>query len=235
MRILSVDSSAKSASAALTDNGRIIAECYSDAGLTHSKTLIPMIDGVFKNADTDLSTVDVFAVTHGPGSFTGVRIGVAAIKGLADALGKKCIGISTLEAIAWSLQGFNCIAVCAMDARCNQVYTASFAINGNCIERLSEDEAISIDELLERLKNIEGDIYFVGDGAKLCFDKCTLKNAHLAPAHIVLQHAGCVGLCAEKKLEIQAPVDAGQLTPVYLRVPQAERELKKRQNTERKD
>lgn len=225
MRILAVESSARAASAALTENGRIMSECYSDAGLTHSRTLLPMVDAVMRAADTDIKSVDCFAVTHGPGSFTGVRIGVAAVKGMADALNKPCIGLSTLEVTAYNLRGFECTAACAMDARCSQIYTALFSC-GEKIERISEDEALPISGLIRRLEEIKGTIYLVGDGARLVKEQTELPNVLLAAPHVLLQRAGCAGLCAQERLLTQQPVSAGELVPVYLRMPQAQRELK---------
>ena len=122
MRILAVDTSAVCASVAVTQDGKILSEGSINTGLTHSRTLMPMIDSVLKNGEISLDSIDLFACSVGPGSFTGIRIGVAAIKGLCDALGKKCVPVSTLEALAHNLVGRSCTAVSVMDARCNQVY-----------------------------------------------------------------------------------------------------------------
>lgn len=126
MKILSVESSAASCSVALSDNGVLIGEEFTNVKLTHSETLMPMVKNILDNTKTDIGTVDVFAVSNGPGSFTGVRIGVAAVKGMADGVGKPCYGISTLETIAYPFLGRNCVVCSLMDARCSQVYTALF-------------------------------------------------------------------------------------------------------------
>ena len=124
MKILAIDTSAVCASVAVTENGKILSESSINTGLTHSRTLMPMIDSVLRNGEIALDSIDTFACSVGPGSFTGIRIGVAAIKGLCDALVKKCVPVSTLEALAHNLVGRCCTAVSVMDARCNQVYTA---------------------------------------------------------------------------------------------------------------
>ena len=171
MKILAVESSAVSASAAVCDNGRIISENYINAGLTHSQTLMPMIDSALKNAEIPLESIDAFACSVGPGSFTGIRIGVSLVKGMADPLNKKCVAVSTLEAIAKPLENTGVIAASVMDARCNQVYCALFDCEGAKMSRLTEDEAISVDELTERLKSQEKRVILIGDGANVCYNK----------------------------------------------------------------
>ena len=221
MRILAVDTSAVCACVAVTENGKILSESSINTGLTHSRTLMPMIDSVLKNAEIDINTVDVFACSVGPGSFTGIRIGVAAIKGLCDSIGKKCIPVSTLEGLAYNLIGHNCTAVSVMDARCNQVYCAIFSVEGEKVTRLCEDMAIKIDELSEKLKVYEN-IIFVGDGAKICHDQLGYTKAS---AGVVYQRGSSVAFAAENK-GIEAALSGAELMPTYLRLPQAERELK---------
>lgn len=225
MRILAVDTSAVCASVAVTENGKILSECSINTGLTHSRTLMPMIDSALKNAEIELSDIDYFACSVGPGSFTGIRIGVAAIKGLSDATKKKCIPVSTLEALAYNLSGQNVTAVSAMDARCNQVYCAIFRIEGEQIERLTEDMAIQIDELGEKLRAYEN-VVFVGDGAKLCHSKLGYS---LAGQGNIYQRGSSVAFAAEKDFTEEKAIDAAALMPTYLRLPQAERELKAKQ------
>ena len=151
MKILSGDSSSVTASVAITENGKILSEKFINNGLTHSQTLMPMVESAINDSGVSINDIDLFAITNGPGSFTGVRIGIASVKGMADALDKKCIAISTLEAIAQPLKNQDVIACAVMDARCNQVYTALFN-NGN---RLCEDKAILIDELGDKLKQYD--------------------------------------------------------------------------------
>lgn len=219
MKILSVDTSAVCASVAVVENGKIISQCNTNAGLTHSKTLLPMIDAALKNSCTDLNTIDTFACAVGPGSFTGIRIGIAAIKGLADGMNKKCIPVSTLEGLGYNLKGNDCIACAVMDARCQQVYTACFDIDGDKITRLTEDSAIKIEELGEQLKAYNKKIIFVGDGAEICHNAL---GYNIAPEVLRYQNAASIALSADETKAI----DANELLPVYLRLPQAERELK---------
>lgn len=223
MKILSVDTSAVCASVAITQGEKIISLCSTNAGLTHSRTLLPMIDSALKNSETELSDIDCFACSVGPGSFTGIRIGVAAIKGLADGTGKKCIPVSTLEALAYNLLGQNVIACSVMDARCNQVYCAVFDVSGNTVKRLTDDEAVKIDELGKKLSAFDKNIVFVGDGAELC-EKALGFSA--APSLTRFQNGASVGICAYRNFSEEKLLSAAELMPVYLRLPQAERELR---------
>ena len=154
MKILAVDTSAVCASVAVTENGKILSESSINTGLTHSRTLMPMIDSVLKNSEIALDSIDTFACSVGPGSFTGIRIGVAAIKGLCDALGKKCVPVSTLEALAHNLVGRCCTAVSVMDARCNQVYNGIFKIQKGEITRITEDRAVLVSQVEKELEEI---------------------------------------------------------------------------------
>lgn len=225
MRILAVDTSAVCAAVAITEKEKILSECQTNTGLTHSRTLMPMIDSALKNAEIPLDSIDLFACSAGPGSFTGIRIGVAAIKGLCDGTKKKCMPVSTLEALAYNLLGRSCTAVCVMDARCNQVYCGIFKIDGDTVTRLAEDEAIKIEELKERLPQYEN-VIFVGDGAKICHKALGYS---IAPPSELYQKGSSVALCALRNFTEEKAVDAAELLPVYLRLPQAERELKARQ------
>lgn len=227
MKILSVESSAASCSVALSDNGVLIGEEFTNVKLTHSETLMPMVKNILDNTKTDIGTVDVFAVSNGPGSFTGVRIGVAAVKGMADGVGKPCYGVSTLETIAYPFFDRNCVVCSLMDARCSQVYTALLE-NG---ERLTPDSAMLISELADSLKSIDKPIVFAGDGAAVTYEKLSgsFDNIILADAQNRYQRASSVAFLTEKYINSgKLPVSANELLPVYLRLPQAERELKKK-------
>ena len=224
MKILAVDTSAVCASVGITEDGKILSESSINTGLTHSRTLLPMIDSSLKNAELDIEDIDYFACSVGPGSFTGIRIGVAAIKGLADGLNKKCIPVSTLEALAYNLQGRSCTAVSVMDARCNQVYCGIFRVEGEEVTRLTEDMALKIDELEKMLPAYEN-VVFVGDGALLCFKKL---GYGVAPAGQLYQRGSSVAFAAMKSFTEDKAVDGSGLMPAYLRLPQAERELKAR-------
>ncbi|MBR5321429.1 MAG: tRNA (adenosine(37)-N6)-threonylcarbamoyltransferase complex dimerization subunit type 1 TsaB [Clostridia bacterium] len=224
MKILSIDSSSVSASVAITENGVTLAENFINNGLTHSQTLMPMVEKTLNDANVSVKNVDLFAVTNGPGSFTGVRIGIASVKGMADALGKKCIAISTLEAIAEPLKNEDCIACAVMDARCNQVYTAIFE-NG---KRLCEDKAVLIDELGTELNKYNKKVVFIGDGSVLCYEKLKsiVTNVDIADENIRYVHASSIGRLTEDKIKNgESPENSAKLVPFYLRLPQAEREL----------
>lgn len=229
MKILGIDSSAKSASAAIVENGKVLSSFFINTGLTHSQTLMPMIDNVLKCADINLNAIDLIAVNKGPGSFTGIRIGVAAAKGLADTASIKCYGVSTLESMAYNLLPFNCIACSVMDARCSQVYYSLFAIKDGVVTRLTEDSADSIEKLGEILKNYNQHKVFVGDGADLCYRtlKDSLENISVASETYKYQNA--VGVCMTALNADESDYSEGiDLIPEYLRLPQAERELNKK-------
>lgn len=234
MKILAVESSAVCASAAVTENGKIISETFVSAGLTHSQTLLPMVSSCLETAKLTLNDVDAIAVANGPGSFTGIRIGVAAVKGLAFP-NKECYAVSTLEGMAYNLIGADCIALCVMDARCSQVYTALFDC-GEKVVRLCEDKAVMMAELPEMIekvkKDIKKDVILLGDGAELCYNylKPVCGGVRLAPPTVRCQRASGVALAAENGGGKRCAPN--ELVPVYLRVPQAERELKKKRSNE---
>ena len=224
MKILSLDSSSVTASVAVTQDGEVLSEKFINNGLTHSQTLMPMVEATLNDSGVSVKDIDLFAITNGPGSFTGVRIGIASVKGMADALKKKCVAISTLEAIAEPLKNDDVIACAVMDARCNQVYTALFNL-GN---RLCEDKAVLIDELSEELKQYDKKVIFIGDGSVLCYEKLheIIQNCEVAEEKIRYIHGSSVGFVAEDKIKNgEEPIDSVNLVPFYLRLPQAEREL----------
>lgn len=224
MKILSIDSSSVTASVAITENGKILSEKFINNGLTHSQTLMPMVEDAINESKISVKDIDLFAITNGPGSFTGVRIGISCVKGMADALSKKCVVVSTLEAIAEPLKNQDVIACAVMDARCNQVYTAIFN-QGN---RLCEDKAVLIDELGEELKQYDKKVVFIGDGSILCYEKLceNIQNCEVADENIRYVHGSSVGFIAEEKIKNgEEPINSANLVPFYLRLPQAEREL----------
>ena len=217
--ILSIDSSAKTASAALSDGDRIVKSEFKNTGLTHSETLLPMIKRVMDG--TDFADLDAIAITAGPGSFTGVRIGVATVKGLAFEHNTPCISVSTLEAIAYNFIDKNCVVCAVMDARRMQFYNALFEIKGGVCTRLTPDRAISLEDLREELKAFDS-VIIAGDGAQLCYDNLGLNNAVLPKGELIYQNAVSIAKLALNKETI--PPSA--LMPTYLRQSQAERELK---------
>ena len=231
MRILAFETSAKAASVALTDNGKLLAESYQNTGLTHSQTLMVMAEDALKQCSLTMSQVDAVAVAEGPGSFTGVRIGVAAAKGLAWGGKLPCYGVSTLEAMALSLgvwQGYVCPV---MDARRSQVYNALFYVNQNNVRRVAEDRAIALADLKTELQALEEPIFLVGDGSALTYTTLSGEIPNLVqPAeHRMHQRAVGVGLAALQKIAAGDTGDGNALTPNYLRLSQAERERLEKQ------
>ena len=162
MKLIALETSAKTASAAVVTEGKLLGVSSVTAGLTHSQTILPLLETLLKGVSMELSDADGFAVSIGPGSFTGLRIGISAVKGMAQGLGKGCAGISTLEGLAWNFQGLHYTVCPVMDARCGQVYTSLFWVNGGRPQRLWEDMAIPLDTLKEKLQSVEGDVMLVG-------------------------------------------------------------------------
>ena len=225
MKILALETSAKAVSAAVSENGKILCSGYQDTGLTHSRTLMPIVEHILKNTGLTVADIDAIAVAAGPGSFTGIRIGVAAAKGLAFAADKPAVGVSTLAAMARNVAFCDGLVVCAMDARRQQVYNALFEAKDGQLTRLTPDRAISLEELAAELENDLRPKTVVGDGARLCFAHLTEAgiSCRLAPAHLVMQNAMSVALEAEAMAAEGNLVSAQALEPVYLRPAQADR------------
>ena len=226
MLILAFESSAKPASAALVKDGQLLSQYMQCSALTHSRTLLPMAEDMLKNAELRLSDIDLIAVAHGPGSFTGIRIGVSTVKGLAWAAEKPCVGVSTLEAMAWhglAVGGYICPV---MDARRSQVYNALFKIENGRPVRMTEDSPIALDERSKEVTALNAPVFLVGDGAALCFVYFTAPGVHcvMAPDNLRWQDAWGVAVAAADK----TPGNADELLPVYLRLSQAERERQER-------
>ena len=226
MLILAFETTAKAGSVALLDEKKLLGESYQNTGLTHSQTLMVMAEDLLKQCGKTVSDVTAVAVAEGPGSFTGVRIGVAAAKGFAWGAQLPCFGVSTLEAMAETLgiyQGYVCPC---MDARRSQVYNALFYVNNGVIERVREDRAIALADLKEELKTLEGPIFLVGDGAVLAYNTLSAEvpGLVLPPEHRQHQRSSGVALVAAKKIAAGEIGDGNALTPNYLRLSQAERE-----------
>lgn len=232
MMILALESSATACSAALCRDGELVAQSYQNSGLTHSRTLLPMVRDMLANSQLTLDQVDVIAVAAGPGSFTGLRIGVAAAKGLAWAGDKLCAGVSTLEAMAWPLAHLEGADLCAvMDARRQQVYNALFEVRGGALLRRCPDRAVSVEQLAAELEVRKKPQILVGDGTKLCYNELTKRGLPMEPAppHLVFQSAWGVALAAAELAGRGGLVTAAGLEPVYHRLSQAERERLARQ------
>ena len=226
MLILAFETSAKAASVALMDGTKLLGESYQNTGLTHSQTLMVMAEDVLKQCGKSARDVEAVAVAEGPGSFTGVRIGVAAAKGLAWGGQIPCYGVSTLEAMAVSLGVYEGHICACMDARRNQVYNALFLVDNGKAERVSDDRAIALADLQEELEHIDGPIFLVGDGSNLTHKTLSgeISNLVLPPEHRMHQRAIGVALLAEAKQAAGEAGDGNALSPNYLRLSQAERE-----------
>lgn len=234
MIILAIDSTAVSGSVALCRDEELLCEFTLNVGITHSETLLPMVESALKVCKLNVSDVDLFACDEGPGSFTGVRIGVATIKGLAFNSGKPCIGVSTLEALAQNLVGFEGIACSVMNARRGQVYNALFKTDSTALLRLCEDRAISIEELERELKDVNAPIYLVGDGYDVTLEGFKDLTCKSTPKLLRRQNAYSVAMCALRKYNGGIKTQDKDLTATYLRLPQAERErLEKEKNVQR--
>ena len=233
MLTLAFESSAKAASVALCEGGRLISQVIQCSGLTHSRTLLPMAEDLLKNAEMEMKQIDSFAVAQGPGSFTGIRIGIATVKGLAWAADKPCIGVSTLAAMAWNGVAAGGLICAVMDARRSEVYNALFRIEDGRPVRLCPDRAISLSALTEELRERGEAPFLVGDGTELA--SAFFREQHLEhrvpPENLRWQNAWGVAMeAAGKEL-----CTSQELLPVYLRLSQAERERQARlsRNTNR--
>ena len=223
MKILSVDTSATAASVALSEEGKLIGETFINTSLTHSQTLIPMVEQLLDNTKTEISDIDAIAVNAGPGSFT-------AVKGLAFANNIPCVSVSTLESMAYNFLSTDCIVCAVMDARCSQVYNALFEIKNGVVTRLCDDRALSLDDLKNELLSVDGRIIIAGDGTDITckYIGNEIINAESAPVNLKYQRASSTALVAFKMINNGQTVSAQELMPVYLRLPQAQRELNKK-------
>ena len=235
MRILAIDTTASPVSVALLKDGFLEGEFFLNIKTAYSQTLMPLVENILRLTGISAEDVDLFAVNAGPGSFTGVRIGVSSVKGMTFASDKPCAAVSTLEAMAYSMPYRNGIVCAVMDARCSQVYNALFRLDEGNVERITEDRALSIDELKNELEYYEEDqIYLTGDGADICFKSFgdSLPSLVLTPMNIRYQHAYGTAMAAMRMADENKLCTSDELMPIYLRIPQAERELqaKKRNN-----
>ena len=227
MLILAFETSAKAASAALLEDGKLLGESYQNTGLTHSQTLMVMVENLLRQCGKTVADVSAVAVAAGPGSFTGVRIGVAAAKGFAWGREVPCYGVSTLEAMALSL-GYVCPV---MDARRSQVYHALFYVNHGSLERITDDRAIALEQLKQELAPLTQPVFLVGDGSVLTYKTLSgdVPNLIMPPEHRMHQRAAGVALLAAQKQGAGETGDGAALTPNYLRLSQAERERLERE------
>lgn len=224
MLILAMDSTAVAASVALLDNGAPLAAFHLNNGNTHSETLLPMVESVLRCTGKTVNDIDLFAVSAGPGSFTGVRIGVATVKGLAFGKRKPCVGVSTLEALAENLVPTGGLLCPVMNARRGQVYNALFRVENGALTRLCPDRALSVEELEAELLTYSEPVTLCGDGAEPVKNSFTKCDVALPPLTLIEQNAVSVALCAARMAKEGRTCTDKELKPVYLRMPQAERE-----------
>ena len=232
MLILAFETSAKAASAALLDDKKLLGESYQNTGLTHSQTLMLMAQDLLKSCGFGSQDVTHLAVAAGPGSFTGIRIGVAAAKGFAWGAELPCYGVSTLEAMAAQLGAWQGYVCSVMDARRSQVYHALFHVECGKCTRIRDDRAVSLQDLGAELQNLTEPVFLVGDGSNLCYNTLSesVPSLVLPAEHRMHQRAAGVALVAREKILRGEAGNAGELTPNYLRLSQAERERLEKEN-----
>ena len=237
MKILSFDSTAKAASVAVCDGERLLGLYTIDNGLTQSELLLPMAENLLSSLKLSFSDIELLTAAVGPGSFTGVRIGTALVKGIAFGGDIPCVPVSTLEALAENLSPLQGILVPAMDARRGQLYTAIFKSDGERVERITEDSAISTGELAELLKGYEGEkIYLSGDGysvAKNALAELGIKT-ECTPELLITENAYSCARVALRKYERGEYTNDLEFAPTYLRLPQAERERLEKINKDKR-
>lgn len=232
MKIIAIDASGIAGSVAYMKDGQLIGEYYICHKLTHSETIMPMLEHLKELINIDLEEVDAIAVTSGPGSFTGLRIGVATAKAMALALNVPVIGVPTLDVMAHNMAYTDSLICPIMDARRNQVYTSIYKWNEEILERINDHEAIDMGELLDKFKQLEGNIIFVGDGIDVFRGQITDslgERAKFAPSFLKMQRASTLGHIACMEYEKGNVEDADLFAPIYLRKSQAERELEERE------
>lgn len=238
MKILAIECSATPASVAVLNGKKLMASAFVNVKLTHSQTLLPMIESTLNAAKLSINEIEGFAISNGPGSFTGVRIGISAVKGLAAAKKLPCVAVSTLWAMAQNYSDTDCIVCAVMDARCNQLYNAIFDITNGEITRLCDDRALLCDELFDEIKKLSQSsnkcVIIIGDGAEIFYRIAKdLENVKKAHPSREFQNAVGVGYASLEGFENGNTISPNTLLPFYLRLPQAERELKMKKENEK--
>lgn len=223
MIVLALDSTAKAAAVALLQDRKLLAKEMHDDGNTHSSTILPMVERLLQENGLTVADVDLFCASAGPGSFTGVRIGAATVKGLAFGKNKPCVPVSALHALAYNLRDENGVVCALMDARRGQFYTALFRVENGKVERLSPDEAKSGEAIAASLSDCDS-VTLVGDGAEVALPFFAGLPVALAPSERLLADGESVALCALEQFENGVQVSDAEFAPTYLRLPQAERE-----------
>lgn len=235
MLIFGIDTCCMAATAALVDEKVLLAQTVVNHGKTHSQMMMPQVEEMFKLTGIDPKSVDAFAAAVGPGSFTGVRIGVATAKAMAQAAQKPCIAVSTLEALAYSSKYFDGIVAPILDARRNQVYNALFDCKKGISTRITPDRALALSELLEELKGYNKDVIFMGDGTLVFEDEIREalgERAFFATKTTRMNLAGAVAELGLEKFKAGETVAYGELVPEYVRLSQAEQDRLKKLSSE---
>ena len=232
MNILAVDTAGKTVGVALLQDDRLLYECYLDAGMTHSETLMPLIDNCLKLCGMGCRDIDLYGVNAGPGSFTGLRIGLAVVKGLALPKQIPCAGVSTMAALAYGLSGEGTV-IGAQDARRGQVYWGAFDLASH--DRLTTDAAEPVTVLENFVQSCKKPLFFVGDGATLCYNTYkSVPGVAAVPQPLQVLRGAGVALAAKAMWEKGECVPPAALLPDYHRLSQAERERAEREKTEGK-
>lgn len=232
MKILSIDTSASVATASVTDDEKLVCEFIINTKMTHSQTLMPIIDSILKHSEIEISDIDLIAVANGPGSFTGLRIGVSTAKGIAHAKNIPMVGVSTLNSMAYNLPFCKYLISPIMDARREQVYNALYRWENDELKEIKAPRALGIDELLDELKAMGDEVVFLGDGVMVHYDtlKESLKDkAIISPACANMQRASSIAPLARKLYDDGKATDCFSIEPVYLRKSQAEREAEEKE------
>ena len=231
MIVLSIDSSSKVATVAILKDDVLLGEYILNDKREHSVILVPLIENLLKECNLTIDDIDGYVVSKGPGSFTGLRIGMATVKGMSFGNNKPYISISSLDALAYNLISFNGIICPIMDALRENVYTALYKNNNDNLEKIMDYTAMDIDKLVDLLKNKNEDVIFVGDGVYkhkqyICDN---FPKAHFAPTHLNIIRASSLGELGLQLLK-DGFCDDSNSSPIYLKKPQAERELERRLN-----
>ncbi|MDD2959196.1 MAG: tRNA (adenosine(37)-N6)-threonylcarbamoyltransferase complex dimerization subunit type 1 TsaB [Lachnospiraceae bacterium] len=231
MKILALDSSGMTASVAVAEDEKLLAEYSVNYKKTHSQTLLPMLKEIADMIELDLNTVDAIAVAGGPGSFTGLRIGSATAKGLGLALKKPLVHVPTLEGMACNLFGTDRLICPMMDARRDQVYTGIYEYQDGTLAVLEDQMAVSVEEIAEKLNRYGRAVILLGDGAAAYQEtlaKLLNVSWKMAPANLNRQHGAAVAVRAMDYIRMGKTETAMEHQPDYLRVSQAERERSER-------
>ncbi|HHU77407.1 MAG: tRNA (adenosine(37)-N6)-threonylcarbamoyltransferase complex dimerization subunit type 1 TsaB [Caldicoprobacterales bacterium] len=225
MKVLAVDSSSVVAGVAILSEDRLLYEAYHHHRKNHSELLMPLVEDALNSSDLKPDDLDLLAVSGGPGSFTGLRIGISTIKGLAQAIEKPVVSVPTLDALAWNIAGVNGLVCPLMDARREQVYTSLYRREGSECIRLMPYSAIPVVELTEQLAAYRQPIIFLGDGLwayQALLQEQLKEYAHFAPAHLICQRASAIAWLGRKEALAGNAVHYKELRPFYLRQSQAE-------------